>query len=76
MLEVNVSDLRKRLPEYLDKAQAGEEILVTRRGRAIARLTAARDARSGAKQRLAALRQRAVVDDVISPIVADWEAAR
>lgn len=76
MLEVNVSDLRNRLPEYLAKAQAGEEILVTRRGRVIARLTAARDARSSAKQRLAALRQRAKVDDVISPVAGDWEAVR
>jgi prevent-host-death family protein len=76
VLEVNVSDLRNRLPEYLDKAQAGEEILVTRRGRVIARLTSARDARAGAKERLAALRQRAKVGDVISPVEADWEAVR
>jgi prevent-host-death family protein len=71
MLEVNVSDLRNHLPEYLDMAQAGEEILVTRRGRVIARLTAAHEARAGAKERLAALRQSATVGDVISPIEAD-----
>jgi prevent-host-death family protein len=52
VLKVNVSDLRNRLPEYLEKAQAGEEIPVTRRGRVIARLTAAQEARAGAKERL------------------------
>jgi prevent-host-death family protein len=76
MLQVKVSDLRDRLPEYLDKAAAGEDILVTRRGRVVARLTAVRDARSGAKERLAALRKHARVDDVVSPIDADRVAAR
>ncbi|MEA3275040.1 MAG: type II toxin-antitoxin system prevent-host-death family antitoxin [Pseudomonadota bacterium] len=76
MLEVNVSDLRNRLPEFLDKAEAGEEILVTRRGRVVARLTAAHDTRASAKEQLATLRKRAHVGDVVSPIEADWEAAR
>ena len=76
MLQVSVSDFRNHLPEYLEKAEAGEEILVTRRGRVVARLTAARDARSGAKERLATLRKKAWVGDVVSPIDADWEATR
>ncbi len=76
MLEVNVSKLRSHLPEYLARAESGEEILVTRRGRVVARLTAVRDAHAEAKERLAVLREHARVGDVISPIYADWEAAR
>ena len=76
MSEVNVSELRNRLPEYLARAEAGEDVLVTRRGRVVARLCAAHDARAGAKERLASLRGRARVGDVVSPVEVDWDAAR
>lgn len=76
MHEVNVSDLRNHLPEYVTRAEGGEEILVTRRGRVVARLVAARDKGADAKEQLAALRGKARVGDVVTPIEADWEAAR
>ena len=75
MRQVNVSQLRDHLPEYLARAEAGEEILVTRHGRVVARLSAARDPRAEAKERLAALRGQARVGDVVSPIDVHWEAA-
>ena len=75
MPEVNVSELRNHLPQYLSRAEAGEEILVTRRGRVIARLAPARDTRALAKERLVALRKGARVGDVVTPVDADWEAA-
>ena len=74
MQEVNVSELRNHLPEYLARAESGEEILVTRRGRVIARLSAARDTRAEAKRQLQALRARARVGDVVSPVDESWEA--
>lgn len=73
MQEINVSELRNHLPEYLARAESGEEILVTRRGRVIARLSAAQDQRAAAKQQLAVLRGRARVDDVVSPAGEPWE---
>ena len=76
MHEVNVSELRNHLPEYLALAEAGEEILVTRRGKVVARLSAVRDVRAGAKERLVTLRARARVGDVVSPIEVDWDAAQ
>ena len=36
MIEINVTDLRARLPEFLDRASRGEEVRVTRRGKVIA----------------------------------------
>jgi len=74
MREVNVSELRSHLPEYLARAESGEEILVTRRGRVIARLSAAHDARAEAKRQLATLRAQAWVGDVVSPVGEAWEA--
>lgn len=38
MTEVGVRDLRNRLSRYLDSVQAGNEIVVTDRGTAIARI--------------------------------------
>ena len=40
-VEVGVRELRENLAEWLDRAAAGEEIVVTERGKPKARLTAA-----------------------------------
>ncbi len=37
-LEIGVRELRNNLSRYLDRVQAGEEVVVTDRGRGIARL--------------------------------------
>jgi prevent-host-death family protein len=76
VLQVTLSDFRDHLSAYLDKAEAGEEILITRSGRVIVRLTAARDTRENAKARLAALRKKAWVGDAVSAVGANWEASR
>ena len=38
MIEVNVTTLRRRLPEYLARVERGERIRVTSRGRVIAEI--------------------------------------
>ena len=40
MMTVNVTELRQHLPAYLKQAAAGEEILIARAGKPIARLVA------------------------------------
>lgn len=74
MREVNVTDLRNHLPAYLGEVQSGEELLVTSRGRVIARIVPARDERAAARERLMELRGRCRVSDVVSPIGEAWEA--
>lgn len=39
MLEVNIKELREQLAEYIARVEAGEEIIVTRRGKIVAHLT-------------------------------------
>ena len=39
MPEVGVAQLRRELKDWLDRAQAGDEVVVTDRGRPIARLS-------------------------------------
>jgi prevent-host-death family protein len=40
MMEVSVRDLKNHLSEYLRRVRAGEDIVVTSHGRAVARLSA------------------------------------
>jgi len=61
MQSLGVADLKARLSEHLNRVKAGEEIVITERGRPIARLvplagTAARDARVQEQVRRGALR--------------------
>jgi len=45
MSTINVAEAKTRLSELLDRVEAGEEVVITRRGRAIARLTSVEPAR-------------------------------
>lgn len=46
-MEVSVRELKSRLSEYLRRIAAGEEVIVTSRGKAVARLSAPRSIRRG-----------------------------
>lgn len=76
MSSVNVTELRSRLPDYLKKVRAGEEISVTSRGKVIARLIPEHDESEAARGRLAAIRKTSFVGDVVSPVGDAWEADR
>jgi prevent-host-death family protein len=45
MNAISLADAKARLSELLDRAEAGEEICITRRGKPVARLLPARQAR-------------------------------
>ena len=77
MTQVNISELRQHLPGFIKQVQRGEEIIVTLHGKPVARIIPARseDAREAAWQRLVALRDKAVLGDVISPLDdGEWTA--
>ena len=40
MITVNLAQAKARLSELLDQVEAGEEVLITRRGKAVAHLSA------------------------------------
>lgn len=40
MVTVNLAQAKARLSELLDKVEMGQEVVITRRGRAVARLSA------------------------------------
>ncbi len=61
-MEVSVRELKNRLSEYLRKVSAGQELVVTSRGKAVARLLAPRAGRrrlaSGEEEAIALLRSQ------------------
>ena len=75
MKEVNVTELRNNLPAYLGMVKAGEELLLTSRGKKIARLSPVVDGRADAREKLAVLRGQCRIGDVVSSLNEKWEAA-
>jgi prevent-host-death family protein len=82
MTEVGIRELRNRLSQYLERIQAGEEVVITDRGRAVARMvpltgerTIDRLIREGkvipAKRRERTLPKRIKAKGSVSDLVAD-----
>ena len=76
MTEVNVTELRQNLPEYLADVKKGNELKITVHGKVIARIVPEVDAKDAARKRLAALRAKCKVGDVITPTDEKWNAGR
>jgi prevent-host-death family protein len=74
MIEVNITEFRNHLPEYLGQVKQGEDIFITSRGKVIARVTPVTDERAAARGALMQLRERCRIGDVISPLDDKWEA--
>ena len=60
MQEVNVHEAQTQLPLLLTQVEAGEEIVITRNGKPVARLV---DCQPGGKRRFGAWKDRIAVDD-------------
>ena len=74
METIAVSDLRANLMQILKRIEAGATIVITSRGREIARLVPPDDKISNARKALAELRQTAIIGDVLSPVDEEWAA--
>ena len=76
MSEVNVTELRQNLPDYLAEVRKGKELKITVHGKVIARIVPEKGVKNAARQRLAALRTKCRVGDVVSPTGERWAAER
>lgn len=68
MPQVNVTELRQRLPFYLEQVSKGEELQITVHGRIIARIVPERDVREASLRRLIASRNKCRIGDLLKPI--------
>lgn len=76
MKEINVTEFRQHLPDYLKQVGRGEEIILTSHGKIIARVLPNADVAGQARDRLEALRGKMILDDIIDNGDADerWTA--
>jgi len=74
MIEVNVTEFRNHLPDYLGRVKQGEEVLLTSRGKVVARMSPVADECLSARERLVSLRDKCRIGDVVSPLDEVWEA--
>lgn len=58
LASISVADAKSHLSEILDRVEAGDEVVITRRGKAIARLVSARPAKRKPLPPLADFRAR------------------
>jgi prevent-host-death family protein len=75
MPEVNVTELRQRLPYYLKQVEKGMELLITSRGKTIAKIVPEEDAVEAARKRLMSLRGTMITGDIQEPVPdTEWTA--
>ena len=76
MASVNVTELRRHLPNYLKQVQQGEEIAITLHGKTIARIVPEHreNRRDAALKRLQALRGNVIAGDILAPLDEEWSS--
>ncbi len=76
MKRASIAELKAKLSEYVARAKAGEDVLITDRGRPVARLVPL-DGESAAEARLADLVRAGLARPPQQPLPADfWEQPR
>jgi prevent-host-death family protein len=75
--EINITELRQKLPAYIEQVRKGKELKITVRGKVVARLVPTADEGEAARRWLSALRKsgKVHIGDVVSPAGEQWEAA-
>lgn len=68
MVSINVTEFRKHLPSYLNQVKEGKEVYLTSHGKVIAKVVPEIDHAAAAREKLAELRQTAVIGDILSPV--------
>ncbi len=75
MQQVNVTELRNHLPQYLQQVKKGLELQITSHGRSIARLVPERNDVEEAKDRLLKLKGTMILGDITEPVeTVEWSA--
>ena len=76
MTAIGISHLRAHLPEYIAKAQHGELVYITARGKNVACLTPPQNVQTNAREKLRAIRHQCSIGDVMTPIKTQWNAMK
>ncbi|WP_257285971.1 type II toxin-antitoxin system Phd/YefM family antitoxin [Endozoicomonas sp. SESOKO1] len=73
MEQVNISELRANLLDYLKKAQQGQPFLVTSNGQTLATVCAPDALKKFSRKTLKEVGKNAIADDIIDPLNEPWK---
>ena len=76
MPDVNITELRKNLPTFIQQVRKGKELRITVRGKVVARIVPEHGDTEAARAFLASLRGQGRIGDIISPSGDAWTAER
>ena len=74
MPQVNVTELRNRLPYYLQQVKSGVELHISSHGKNIAQLIPENDNVNAAQARLDQLKGTMIIKDIINADTTEWNA--
>lgn len=75
MNKVAVSNLRENLMVFLKKVENGESVIITSRGKDVAKIVPLEDDMKDSRKILKQLGKSAVIGDILSPLNEKWKAA-
>ncbi|WBA82177.1 type II toxin-antitoxin system prevent-host-death family antitoxin [Endozoicomonas sp. GU-1] len=73
MEQVNISELRANLLDYLKKAQQGQPFIVTSNGQTLATICALDALKKYSRKNLKEVGENAIANDIIDPLDKPWE---
>ena len=76
MEQINITELRANLLDYLKRAQNGQPFLVTSNGQVLATISAPGSLQKHARKTLKKVAKTAIADDIISPTSEPWESQK
>jgi prevent-host-death family protein len=76
MEKIGVSTLRENLSAFLDKVKNGQIIMITSRGRDVAKIVPIEDKMEKSRETLRQIGKKAFIGDILSPIEEEWESMK
>ena len=73
MQSIAVSELRANLMKVLKSIEKGSSLIITSRGKVVAKLIPPDDSIKSAEEKLAQIRKTVRIHDVLSPISENWK---
>jgi prevent-host-death family protein len=76
MQTIAISEFRAHMLDFLSKVESGETLVLTSRGKEIARVMPPKEAQKAARRELESIRKTARIGDVLSPVNVgnEWKA--
>ncbi len=73
MIATAISDFRAHISKYLAIISKGKEVIITSRGKAVAKVIPPENKSVNARKKLEKLSETAVIKNITDPVSAEWK---